>query len=119
MKTEENSYEEYKKYLESSLGITSLAAPKNPMNPYMRFYLERSSEERSNGNNDWNALAKTLAIEWKNLSANKKEYYEKIHTIRMRERNALMEEYLKLSGKQKVLTPYARFVKKRYAQYSK
>ena len=30
-----------------------------------------------------------------------------------------MEEYLKLSGKQKVLTPYARFVKKRYAQYSK
>jgi hypothetical protein len=45
------------------------------MNPYMRFYLERSSEERSKGNNDWNALAKTLAIEWKNLSANRKEYY--------------------------------------------
>jgi hypothetical protein len=39
MKTEENSYEEYKRYLENSLGITSLTAPKNPMNPYMRFYL--------------------------------------------------------------------------------
>jgi len=39
MKTEENSYEEYKNYLEKSLGITSLIAPHQPMNPYMRFYL--------------------------------------------------------------------------------
>lgn len=89
------------------------------MNPYMRFYLERSSEERSKGTTDWKELARTLAVEWKTLPANKKEYYEKLHNIRMRERNALMEECLKLSGKQKILSPYPRFVKKRYAQYEK
>jgi len=60
------------------------------MNPYLRFYLERSSEERTKGEKDWNALAKTLALEWKDLAANKKEFYEKIYSIRMRERNALM-----------------------------
>ena len=90
------------------------------MNPYMRFFLERSSEERSKGSDrKWNEITKALADEWKALSANKKEYYEKIFNIRIREKNNLLEEYNKLSGKRKPLPPYARFVKKRYAQYSK
>ena len=47
---EENSYEEYKKYLEDSLGIFSIPPPPKPMNPYMRYYFERNCEEKTNGN---------------------------------------------------------------------
>ena len=54
MKEDENSYEEYKKYLETSLGISGIEAPKAPMNPYMRFFIERSSQERSKGEKNWN-----------------------------------------------------------------
>jgi len=39
--------------------------------------------------------------------------------VRLRERNALLEDFQKLTGKRKPLPPYSRFVKKRYAQYSK
>jgi hypothetical protein len=42
------------------------------MNPYMRFFLERSSEERSKGRNDWGVITKELTEEWKGLSASKK-----------------------------------------------
>ena len=89
------------------------------MNPYMRFFLERSSEERSKCAGKWNELTKTLAEEWKRLPDNKKDYYEKIYNIRLRERNSLYEEYQKLTGKRRALTPYARFLKKRYTQYQK
>ena len=75
MKDDENSYEEYKKYLETSLGISGIEAPKAPMNPYMRFFLERSSQERSKGEKNWNELTKRLSAEWKDLSESKKEYY--------------------------------------------
>ena len=47
------------------------------MNPFMRFFLERSSEERSKGAKDWNDLTKSLSEEWKKLPENKKEFYEK------------------------------------------
>lgn len=89
MQHEDNSYEEYKKYLETSLGITSLPAPRAPMNPYLRFFLERSCEERSKGEKNIKDLAKSLSEEWKSLAPNKKEFYEKIYTIRLRERTAL------------------------------
>jgi hypothetical protein len=90
------------------------------MNPFMRFFLERSSEERSKGNNrKWNDLTKALSEEWKNLPNSKKEFYEKIYNNRIRDKNNLFEEYQRLSGKSKPVPPYARFVKKRYAQYSK
>lgn len=101
------------------MGITSLQAPKPPMNPFMRFFLERSSEERGKGDRKWNELTKALSEEWKKLPANKKEFYEKMYNIRLREKNNLFEEYQKLSGKRKPLPAYARFVKKRYGQYSK
>jgi hypothetical protein len=84
MQQYEDSYEEYKKYLENSLGITDLQAPQAPMNPYMRFFLERSSEERSKGAKDWKALTKAVSEEWKRLPDNKKEFYEKIYNIRLR-----------------------------------
>ena len=93
MQTDEDSYEAYKKYLEDSLGLPPVDAPKTPMNPYMRFFLERSSEERSKGPIVWSVLTKKLSDEWKDLSANKKEYYEKIYTVRLRERKALIEEF--------------------------
>jgi hypothetical protein len=48
--TDENSYEEYKQYLEDSIGIMNLTPPHRPMNAYMRFFFERSCEERSKGN---------------------------------------------------------------------
>lgn len=38
----------------------------------------------------WKELTKQLSEEWKGLSANKKEYYEKIYNVRLRERNALI-----------------------------
>lgn len=85
----------------------------------MRFFLERSSEERTKGDRKWNELTKALSEEWKRLSDNKKEFYEKIYNIRNREKNSLVEEFQKLSGKSRPVPPYARFVKKRYAQYSK
>jgi len=38
------------------------------MNPYMRFFLERSSEERSKGNKNMKEITRSLADEWKKLS---------------------------------------------------
>ena len=49
MADEDNSYEEYKKYLEESLGISSIKPPQKPMNAYMRFFLERGCQERQKG----------------------------------------------------------------------
>lgn len=42
-----------------------------------------------------------------------------MHEIRRREWDALYVEYELLSNKRKILTPYSRFIKKRYLQYSK
>lgn len=89
------------------------------MNPYMRFFLERSSEERSKGRRDWKEITKELTAEWNELTPAKREFYEKIYEVRLRERNALLDEYQELAHKRKPLTPYSRFVKKRYAQYAK
>jgi len=50
-----------KRGLEEELGITNLPAPSNPMNAYMRFFLERSSEERSKGQTDWPAITKAIS----------------------------------------------------------
>jgi hypothetical protein len=119
MKTEEDSFEECKKNLEESLGISAVVAPPKPMNPYMRFFLERSSEERSKGRRDWNAITKELTAEWNALSAAKREYYQKIYEVRLRERNALIDDYEFLANKRKPMPAYARYVKRRYAQYAK
>lgn len=89
------------------------------MNPFMRFFLERSSEERAKTDRNWKELTKALSEEWNRLTDNKKEYYEKIYNIRIRERNIIFEEFQKISGKRKPLAPYSRFLKKRYTQYSK
>lgn len=119
MSAEEDSYEEYKKYLEESLGISNIKAPLKPMNPYMRFFFERSCEERSKGNTNWKEITQLLAQEWKKLPQSKKDYYEKVYEIRLRERNSLNDEYEKLTKKKKPTAPYGRYVKKRYAQYTK
>jgi len=39
--------------------------------------------------------------------------------IRLRERNTLMDLHDTITNKKKVLRPYLRFYKKRYAQYAK
>jgi hypothetical protein len=59
------------------------------MNAYMRYFLERSSEERAKGDVDIRNLSKEVAQEWKNLSTNKKDFYQQIYEIRLRERDAL------------------------------
>lgn len=89
------------------------------MNAYMRYFLERSSEERAKREVNVNALSKQIALEWKQLAAEKKDYYFQMHEIRRREWDALYVEYELLSNKRKILTPYSRFIKKRYLQYSK
>jgi hypothetical protein len=43
MKVEEDSFQELKRELEEELGISSIPPPTKPMNPFMRFFLERSS----------------------------------------------------------------------------
>lgn len=89
------------------------------MNAYMRFFLERSCEERSKGATNWNDITKQISEEWKKLPENKREFYEKIHEIRLREKNELQDEYENLTKKRKPLAPYARYHQKRYAQYAK
>ena len=88
---EEDSYEQYKKYLEESLGIFGIPPPPKPMNPYMRFYFERSCEEKSNGNFNMQAFNKKISEEWGNLTPKKKEFYQKIYEIRMKERAELQD----------------------------
>jgi hypothetical protein len=39
---EEDSFQEYKKYLEDSLGILGIRAPPRPQTPYTRYFFERS-----------------------------------------------------------------------------
>lgn len=89
------------------------------MNPYMRFFLERSSEERSKGRRDWKVITQQLTTEWNELPPAKREFYQKIYEVRLRERNALLDEYAALANKRKPLSAYSRFVKRRYAQYAK
>jgi len=36
--TDDNSFEEYKKYLEESIGVLNLKPPSRPMNPFMRYF---------------------------------------------------------------------------------
>lgn len=59
--TDENSYEEYKKYLEESIGVMNLQPPSKPMNAFMRFFFERSCEERSKGNKEWKKMTETIS----------------------------------------------------------
>lgn len=66
-----------------------------------------------------NKLSSQIAKEWKELAPEKKDYYFQMHEIRRREWDALYVEYELLSNKRKILTPYSRFIKKRYLQYSK
>lgn len=53
------------------------------------------------------------------MSESKKEFYQKIYEVRLRERNALLDEYNELARKRKPVAAYGRFVRKRYAQYKK
>ena len=77
MTDQQDSYEEYKNYLCNSLGRdASVEQPNRPMNPYMRFFLERSCQERKKGDVNWNDFSKKIAEEWKGLSDGKKKYYE-------------------------------------------
>lgn len=59
------------------------------MNAYMRFFLERSSEERAGRQVQVNALSRLISQEWKDLPAQKKDYYFQMHEIRRREWDAL------------------------------
>ncbi len=59
----------------------------------------------------------TISEEWKKL-ANKKQYYEKMYEIRMKERSEIYEEYEKLTKKKRPATAWSRFFKKRYAVYA-
>lgn len=38
---EEDSFQEYKKYLEDSLGLSGIKAPVHPQSPYARYLFER------------------------------------------------------------------------------
>lgn len=58
---EEDSFEDYKKYLEESLGISGIAAPPRIMTPYNRFFFERNCEEKSKGEVKFLELTKTIA----------------------------------------------------------
>ncbi len=86
-KQEENSYQEYKKYLEESFGLTGIPTPPRPFTPYMRFFYERNCEERSKGNHNFVEFTKKAAEEWKKLDDKKKEYYQKLYDIRIRQRD--------------------------------
>ncbi len=87
------------------------------MNAYMRYYLERSSEQRSNGHPDF--PTSEIAKEWNALPANRREYYQQIYEIRRREQQALQAQFELLTSPKKVLSPYSRFIKQRYLQYSR
>ena len=117
--TDENSYEEYKKYLEESIGVMNLQPPSKPMNAFMRYFFERSCEERSKGNKKWKKMTETISEEWKKLPGNKKQYYEKLYEISMKERSEIYEEYERLTKKKKPATAWSRFFKKRYSVYAK
>jgi hypothetical protein len=54
------------------------------MNAYMRYFLERSSEERAKGEMSFQKLSSTIAVEWNALSDNKRDYYQKIYQVRLR-----------------------------------
>lgn len=86
---EEDSFQEYKKYLEDSIGVSDILKPPRIMSPYSLFYFERQTQEKSKGKIDIISLNKVLAEEWKSLPDSKKEYYFKIHEIRKREYNDL------------------------------
>jgi hypothetical protein len=90
------------------------------MNPYMRFFLERSCQERKKGEVNWNDFSKKIAQEWKGLSDGKKKYYEEATEIRNKQRNQILEMYhnIKRSNKPPA-SPYIRFFKQRYAAYKK
>ena len=69
---EENSYLEYKRYLEDSIGLEDLSRPPRPMNPYQLFIFERICQERSQGQKNIGEINRNLPTEWKELSASKK-----------------------------------------------
>ena len=85
--TDEDSYDIYKKYLEDSIGVHNLNPPNKPMNAYMRFFFERSCEERSKGNKEWKLVTQQISDEWKKIAPTKKQYYDKLAKINSEERN--------------------------------
>lgn len=52
------------------------------------------------------------------MTGNKKQYYEKMFEIRMKERSEIYEEYERLAKKKKPATVWSRFFKKRYSVYA-
>lgn len=43
---EEDSFQAYKNQLQDGLGYNEIKKPMKPMNPYMRFFLEKSSQKK-------------------------------------------------------------------------
>ena len=62
---------------------------------------------------------KKIAEEWKNLPNKKKEFYQKIYEIRMKEKSQIQDEYAQLTKVKKAESGYVCFFKKRFAQLSK
>ncbi len=60
----------------------------------------------------------SISEEWKKLPANRKQYYDKMYDLRMKERSEIYEEYEKLTKKKRPATAWSRFFKKRYAVYA-
>lgn len=123
MIVEEDSYEEYKAYLENFIHDATenvIKPPKRPFNAYMHYVLDKSSAERlKNPGLDWSELTSRLALEWKRLKESERDYYEQAFERRVKNREKVMKEYAKVSNSNKVLTPYARYYKRVYPNYKK
>lgn len=90
------------------------------MNSYMRFSLERSRQERSkNPQANWIQLGRQISLEWKSLPEKEKEFYEQQSALRIKERERLLEEFNRVTKKQKLLTPYCKYFQKMFPIYQK
>lgn len=86
----------------------------------MRFFLERSCQERKKGEVNWNDFSKKISEEWKGLTDSKKKYYEDATEIRNKRRNEILKLYNQIKNcKKSPASPYIRFFKIRYAAYRK
>lgn len=62
---------------------------------------------------------KKIAEEWKTLPEKRKQFYQKIYEIRIKEKCEIQEEFARLTHSKKAESGYLRFYKKRFAQLSK
>ena len=62
-------------------------------------------------------MTKQISQEWKKILPTKKNYFEKMHEIKQKDRNVIIEEYEKLTKKKKPATAWLRFYKKRFQVY--